>query len=136
MEKFIQPRGTGRTYNICKYAIEHDCDIVSPTMCSVDNCLETIKKICEKSDGEYIFCKIKPWDIEYEVFVFRRDEEDLLKIAVYNIRQWQALIGNRKHIVVDDIDECLRKIICVGIDACSIESYDPTDVALKKKLNE
>lgn len=30
MEKVLLPRGCGRSYDACKYAIEHDCDIVAP----------------------------------------------------------------------------------------------------------
>lgn len=36
MEKFIAPRGSGRTYQICKYAIENDCDIIVPTSLNVE----------------------------------------------------------------------------------------------------
>lgn len=135
MDKFIQPRGTGRTYNICKYAIEHDCDIVSPTIRSRQYCLDTIKKICDESNGEYVLCKTNKDSRDLEAIVFRSEEEALIKITLYTAWVWQATQGNARSVVVDDIDECFKKVMGVNIKACSMKSYNPADVALKGRHN-
>lgn len=53
MEKFIAPRGSGRTYRICKYAIENDCDIIVPTLHSIRHIVTIIMQVCANSNGEY-----------------------------------------------------------------------------------
>ena len=46
MEKIIAPRGSGRTYRICKYAIENDCDIIVPALSSIQHIVTIIMQIC------------------------------------------------------------------------------------------
>lgn len=146
MEKFIQPRGTGRTYNICKYAITHNCDIVSPTTQAANFCMLTIEKLCNLSNKKYILCKMD--QSTGTILIFRNKEEDLIKIQCFGVKEYirhynglykdlpSIYIPQRREFVVDDIDQCMQILFSDRIRACSIESYDPADVALKKESNE
>lgn len=51
MEKVLLPRGYGRSYDACKYAIEHDCDIVAPDRSGVIALEYIIKDICKDFDS-------------------------------------------------------------------------------------
>ena len=55
MYKIFAPRGGGRTYQICKYAIENDCDIIVPTFINVELVTKTIIFLCESSCGKWIY---------------------------------------------------------------------------------
>ncbi len=54
MYKIITPRGGGRTYQICKYAIKNDCDIIVPALSSIQHIVTIIMQICYDSNGEYM----------------------------------------------------------------------------------
>nr|DAZ39226.1 MAG TPA: hypothetical protein [Caudoviricetes sp.] len=51
MEKVLLPRGYGRSYDACKHAIEHDCDIVAPDRSGVIALEYIIKDICKDFDS-------------------------------------------------------------------------------------
>ncbi len=51
MEKVLLPRGYGRSYDACKHAIEHDCDIVAPDRAGVIALEYIIKDICKDFDS-------------------------------------------------------------------------------------
>ena len=130
MERIFSPRGGGRTYQICKYAIENDCDIIVPTINQFDYIVDTIQKICSRSDGEWIYCGIdKPAAIvDVAVWNGRR------QIKIYDAGSFPvAYFGYRtKPVVIDDVDLCIQRIIGNRtIAACSISTYDPADVAFK-----
>ena len=55
MYKIFAPRGGGRTYQICKYAIENDCDIIVPTSLNVELVTKTIIFLCESSCGKWTY---------------------------------------------------------------------------------
>ena len=128
MEKFITPRGGGRTYQICKYAIENDCDIIVPALSSIQHIVTIIMQICYDSNGEYEYndrlhdIKVKTWN-------------DTIVIHIIDATNFQhAMFGlaRRKPVVIDDIDECMKRVINSNlIAACSISTYDPADVAFK-----
>jgi hypothetical protein len=132
MEKFITPRGGGRTYQICKYAIENDCDIIVPTINQFDYIVNTIQKICSSSDGEFIYCGV---DIDKHTAI--------VDVAVWNGRRQIKIYDagdlfvkyfwrSTKPVVIDDIDECMKHVIGYRtIAAYSMGTYAPTDVAFK-----
>lgn len=135
MYKIFAPRGGGRTYQICKYAIENDCDIIVPTINQFDYVVDTIQKICSASDGELIYCGTnKPMaTVDVAVWNGRR------RIKIYDAGSFTvAYFGHRtKPVVIDDVDECMKHIVghCT-IAACSIATYDPSDVALHPEITD
>jgi hypothetical protein len=110
MKKFITPRGGGRTYQICKYAIENDCDIIVPALSSIQHIVTIIMQICYDSNGEYEYIgyndslhdiKVKTWN-------------DTIVIHIIDATNFQhAMFGpaRRRPVVIDDIDECMKRII-------------------------
>ena len=130
MYKIFAPRGGGRTYQICKYAIENDCDIIVPTSLNVELVTKTIIFLCESSNGKWTY---QGYRVNLrEVYV--DTEEKRLTIRVFNaIDSQRAIFGyNTKQIVIDDVDLCMQHIIGGRtIAACSMGTYDPADVAFK-----
>lgn len=132
MEKFITPRGGGRTYQICKYAIENDCDIIVPTINQIDYIVNTIQKICSSSGGELIYCGVDvdkhTATVDVAVWNGRR------QIKIYDARIFTVAYfeHSTKSVVIDDIDECMKHVVDNRtIAACSMGTYAPTDVAFK-----
>lgn len=130
MYKIFTPRGGGRTYQICKYAIENDCDIIVPTINQFNHIVDTIQKICSASDGEWIYCgNDKPAaTVNVAVWNGRR------QIKIYDARIFTVAYfeHSTKPVVIDDIDECMKHVVDNRtIAACSIGTYAPTDVAFK-----
>lgn len=135
MEKFITPRGGGRTYQICKYAIENDCDIVVPTINQFNYIVDTIQKICSASDGEWIYCGIDKPTATVDVAVWNGRRQ----IKIYNAGNFTvAHFGHSTNpVVIDDIDKCMDYIIGNRmIAACSIATYDPFDVAFHPEIED
>ena len=129
-EKIITPRGGGRTYQICKYAIEYDCDIIVPTINHFNYIVDTIQKICSSSDGELIYCGFDKPSSTVEVVTWNsRKEIKLFDANAFTI----AYFGRRaQRVVIDDVDLCIQHIIGDRtIAACSMGTYDPADVAFK-----
>lgn len=132
MERIFSPRGGGRTYQICKYAIENDCDIIVPTINQFDYIVNTIQKICSSSDGELTYCGV---DVDKHTAT--------VDVAVWNGRRQIKIYDagdlavtyfwrSTKPVVIDDIDECMKRVVGYRtIAACSIGTYDPADVAFK-----
>lgn len=135
MYKIIAPRGGGRTYQICKYAIENDCDIIVPTINQFNYIVDTIQKICSASDGEWIYCGIDKPTATVNVAVWNGRR----KIKIYNAGNFTvAHFGHStKPVVIDDIDKCMDYIVGNRmIAACSIATYDPFDVALHPEIED
>lgn len=133
MEKFIGPRGSRRTYQICKYAIENDCDIVVPTSLDVELVTKTIIFLCESSCGKWTYrgYRVDPREINVDT------EEKRLTIRVFSALDFQlASFGHdTKQVVIDDVDLCMQHIIGGrNIAACSIATYDPSNVALRPEI--
>jgi hypothetical protein len=136
MYKIFAPRGGGRTYQICKYAIENDCDIIVPALNSIQHIITIIMQICYDSNGEYEYIddnnnlrdiKIKTPNDTIVIHVFDAD----------SFRHAQFGPARRKPVVIDDIDECMKRIINSDlIEAISIATYDPSDVALHPKITD
>lgn len=136
MKKFIAPRGSGRTYQICKYAIENDCDIIVPALSSIQHIVTIIMQICYDSNGEYEYIgyndrlhdiKVKTWN-------------DTIVIHIIDATNFQHATfdpARRKPVVIDDIDECMKRVINSNlIAACSIATYDLSDVALHPEIDD
>lgn len=49
MIKIIDNRGTGKTYRLCQYAIENNCDILVPTSYSITYILNLLEEIANKN---------------------------------------------------------------------------------------
>ena len=49
MIKIIDDRGTGKTYRLCQYAIENNCDILVPTSHSITYVLNLLEEISKKN---------------------------------------------------------------------------------------
>lgn len=136
MHKIFAPRGGGRTYQICKYAIENDCDIIVPTLYSIQHVVTIIMQICANSNAEYeyIDCNNNLRDIKIKT------PNDTIVIHVFDadsLRHAQFGPARRKPVVIDDIDECMERVINSNlIAACSIATYDPSDVALHPKITD
>lgn len=131
MEKFISPRGSGRTTQICKYAIENDCDIIVPNRNNIQHIITVMMEICAKSNGyEYIGYNQSTNDIKIHT------EIDTVVIHVFDAESFQfARFGpdRMKPVVIDDIDECMKRIIGSNkIAACSMATYDPIEVAFTR----
>lgn len=135
MEKIIAPRGGGRTYQICKYAIENDCDIIVPTINQFNNIVDTIQKICSASDGKWIYCSFNKPTAIVDVAVWNGRRQ----IKIYDARIFTAAYFeySTKPVVIDDIDECMKHVTGYRtIAACSIATYDPSDVALHPEIED
>ena len=136
MYKIFSPRGSGRTYQICKYAIENDCDIIVSTPHSIQHVVTIIMQICANSNAEYeyIGCNNYLRDIEIKT------SNNTIVIHVFDadsFRHAQFGPARRKPVVIDDIDECMKRIINFDlIEAISIATYDPSDVALRPEIKD
>lgn len=117
MEKVLLPRGCGRSYDACKYAIEHDCDIVAPDRSGVIALEYIIKDICKDFDSleidritfsDYIDSVI----INHHKF---NGAVEAIEIRLYDICQYfeheKTERGRRKDVVFDDIDRCMQ-VLC------------------------
>lgn len=136
MYKIFAPRGGGRTYQICKYAIENDCDIVVPALSSIQHIVTIIMQICYDSSGEYEYIgyndrlhdiKVKTWN-------------DTIVIHIIDATNFQHATfdpARRKPVVIDDIDECMKRVINSNlIAACSMATYGPSEVALNPEIED
>ena len=129
MEKFIAPRGAGRTTQICKYAILHDCDIIVPNRNNIQHIITVMMQICAgPNEYEYIGYNQSTNDIKIHTGI------DTVVIHVFDAESFQhARFGpaRMKPVVIDDIDECMKHIIGSDkIAACSMAMYDTDEVAL------
>ena len=122
MYKIFTPRGGGRTYQICKYAIENDCDIIVPTINQFDYIVNTIQKICSASDGEWIYCGIDKPTATVDVAVWNGRRQ----IKIYDARSFTVAYFDHstKPVVIDDIDECMKQHkCCVDVLPCHSEWF-------------
>lgn len=117
MEKVLLPCGYGRSYDACKHAIEHDCDIVAPDRSGVIALEYIIKDICKKFDSleidritfsNYVDSVI----INHHKF---NGVVEAIEIRLYDVCQYfeheKTERGRRKDVVFDDIDRCMQ-VLC------------------------
>ena len=117
MEKVLLPRGYGRSYDACKHAIEHDCDIVAPDRAGVIALEYIIKDICKDFDSLEID-RITYSDYIYSVIINHHKFNGMveaIEIRLYDICQYfeheKTERGRRKDVVFDDIDRCMQ-VLC------------------------
>lgn len=117
MEKVLLPRGYGRSYDACKHAIEHDCDIVAPDRAGVIVLEYIIKDICKDFDSleiDRITCSdyVNSVIINHHKF---NGVVETIEIRLYDICQYfkheKTERGRRKDVVFDDIDRCMQ-VLC------------------------
>nr|DAO62238.1 MAG TPA: hypothetical protein [Caudoviricetes sp.] len=117
MEKVLLPRGYGRSYDACKHAIEHDCDIVAPDRSGVIALEYIIKDICKNFDSLEID-RITFSDYVDSVIINHHKFNgvvEAIEIRLYDVRQYfeheMTERGRRKDVVFDDIDRCMQ-VLC------------------------
>ena len=135
MKKFITPRGGGRTYEICKYAIENDCDIIVPIISNVGYIIKTIKSLCESSHGRWAY---KGYDANpREVHVSTEEKHLVIRVFVASNFQLVNFGFDSKQVVIDDVDLCMQYFIGHhNIAAVSVGTYNPCDVGLTQEITE
>nr|DAT26366.1 MAG TPA: hypothetical protein [Bacteriophage sp.] len=117
MEKVLLPRGYGRSYDACKYAIEHGCDIVAPDRAGVTALEYIIKDICKEFDSLEIDRITYPNYVESVIINQCKYDgtEESIEIRLYDICQYfeheKTERGRRKDVVFDDIDRCMQ-VLC------------------------
>ena len=90
MEKVLLPRGYGRSYDACKHAIEHDCDIVAPDRAGVIALEYIIKDICKDFDSLEID-RITCSDYVYSIIINHHKFNgvvEAIEIRLYDICQY------------------------------------------------
>lgn len=117
MEKILLPRGYGRSYDACKYAIENNCDIVAPDRAGVIALTYIIQDVCKASDLLELYRITCVGDIIHSAIVIRheRNKTDSVEIRFYDICQYfeheKTERGRRKDVVFDDVDRCMQ-VLC------------------------
>lgn len=138
MYPILKPRGCGRTYEICEYAVKNNCNIMVPMQSTAILCAQDyIKEIARNLNIQYHGCNINSQC--FTVFLENRERRE------YSIRVmaatglpggYRGLHLEDKPLVVDDIDRCFKLMYFpnVRIDACSLMTYDPSEVAFTQQI--
>lgn len=134
MERILAPRGGGRTYAICEYAVKNNCNILVPMGGTAILCAQDyIKKIARNLDIQYYGYRVDHQCLIVDLQSRERGEYSIhVMTTTYLSNNYSGLHLEDKPLVVDDIDRCF-KFMCfpnVRIDACSLMTYDPNEVAL------
>ena len=135
MEKILTPRGGGRTYAICEYAVKNNCNILVPMQSTAILCAQDyIKEIANNLGIEYVGYSGAGYSCCFRARLksIERGEYEIKVIAASRITDSVRglQIGDKK-IVVDDIDQCFSFMYPLfNIAACSMATYDPSEVAL------
>lgn len=137
MEKIFGPRGSGLTWSLCEYAIEHGYDIIEPSSQQVKHCVDTIKKICNEYKEKYTLVECTPVsDHRYTKIRVRMQDGYLSIFKVWSIWSWQ-MSGRARfndYYLIDNLEEFVR--IYFNTDkfvGYTVTTYDPADVVLHKK---
>lgn len=134
MERILAPRGGGRTYAICEYAVKNNCNILVPMSGTAILCAQDyIKKIARDLDIQYYGYRVDHQCLIVDLQSRERGEYSIhVMTTTYLSNNYRGLHLEDKPLVVDDIDRCF-KFMCfpnVRIDACSLMTYNPNEVAL------
>lgn len=134
MERILAPRGGGRTYAICEYAVKNNCNILVPMGGTAILCAQDyIKKIARNLDIQYYGYRVDHQCLIVDLQSRDRGEYSIHVMTITCLsNNYSGLHLEDKPLVVDDIDRCF-KFMCfpnVRIDACSLMTYDPNEVAL------
>ena len=133
MYSILKPRGSGRTYEICEYAVKNNCNILVPMGGTAILCAQDyIKEIARNLDIQYY-----GYRVDHQCLIVDLQSRDSGEYSIYVMTttclpdNYRRLHLEDKPLVVDDIDRCF-KLMCfpnVRIDACSLMTYDPSEVA-------
>lgn len=134
MERILAPRGGGRTYAICEYAVKNNCNILVPMSGTAILCAQDyIKKIARNLDIQYYGYRVDHQCLIVDLQSIERGEYSIHVMTTTCLsNNYNGLRLEDKPLVIDDIDRCF-KFMCfpnVRIDACSLMTYDPNEVAL------
>lgn len=134
MERILTPRGGGRTYRVCKYAVKNNCNILVPTRSTAVRCAQDyIKEIASALDVQYYGYSINRQCFVVDLQSRERGEYKIyILVASGFLDHYRGLHLENKPLVVDDIDRCFQ-FMCfpdIQIAACSVVTYDPSEVAL------
>ena len=134
MERILAPRGGGRTYAICEYAVKNNCNILVPMGGTAILCAQDyIKEIARNLDIQYYGYRVDHQCLIVDLQSRERGEYSIYVMTTTCLsNNYSGLHLEDKPLVVDDIDRCF-KFMCfpnVRIDACSLMTYDPNEVAL------
>lgn len=138
MERILAPRGGGRTYAICEYAVKNNCNILVPMGGTAILCAQDyIKKIARNLDIQYYGYRVDHQCLIVDLQSRERGEYSIHVMTTTCLsNNYSGLHLEDKPLVVDDIDRCF-KFMCfpnVRIDACSLMTYDPNEVALTSPI--
>lgn len=115
MFKMITNRGSGRTWNTCKYALMHNCDIIVAGYSEDRACARYLEALCEYYSGRYEYIETVIGVKHCRVTIHDKKKDVDFTINVYtdmSIKQNRIDIStNDKPIVVDDIDRCFKNIL-------------------------
>ena len=134
MERILAPRGGGRTYAICEYAVKNNCNILVPMSGTAILCAQDyIKKIARNLDIQYYGYRVDHQCLIVDLQSRERGEYSIHVMTTTCLsNNYSGLHLEDKPLVVDDIDRCFKFMFFpnVRIDACSLMTYDPNEVAL------
>lgn len=138
MERILAPRGGGRTYAICEYAVKNNCNILVPMSGTAILCAQDyIKEIARNLDIQYYGYRVDHQCLIVDLQSRERGEYSIHVMTTTCLsNNYSGLHLEDKPLVVDDIDRCF-KFMCfpnVRIDACSLMTYDPNEVALTSPI--
>lgn len=133
MERILAPRNSGRTYAICEYAVKNNCNILVPMGGTAILCAQDyIKEIARNLDIQYYGYRVDHQCLIVDLQSRARGEYSIHVITTTcPPDNYRGLHLEDKPLVVDDIDRCF-KLMCfpnVQIDACSLMTYDPIEIA-------
>lgn len=132
MERILAPRGGGRTYAICEYAVKNNCNILVPMGGTAILCAQDyIKEIARNLDIQYYGYRVDHQCLIVDLQSIGRGEYSIYVItATCFPDNYRGLHLEDKPLVVDDIDRCFKLMYFpnVQIDACSLMTYDQSEV--------
>jgi len=115
MFKMIGNRCSGRTWNTCKYALMHNCDIIVSGYSADRACVRYLEALCKYYSGSYEYVEAVIGVKHCRVTIHDKKTDADFTINVYtdmSIKQNRIdMSTNGKPIIVDDIDRCFRNIL-------------------------
>ena len=110
MIKIFSSRGTGRSYQIARYAISNNCNILVNSYRQINH-MRTILKDILSTDG-FIIIDESQSNTGYCCYFRRRYESDTKIVRIYTV--YDALqrrgYAEGEIIVIDDVDFALKQI--------------------------
>lgn len=110
MIKIFSSRGTGRSYQIARYAIDNNCNVLVNSHHQINH-MRTILKDILSTDG-FVIIDESQSSTGYCCCFRRRHESDTKIIRIYTIHDALQRRGyaEGENIVIDDVDFALKQI--------------------------